>query len=135
MKSDTIVKAGAICGGAVVVLLVLSMLMLHEFGSPKLDSADLVLKTAVMGAGAANIVCAVVLDIRGYDTLGEATLLLAAVTGVVLLLAKREDEEKKQSETQKAPEAPKPAKPVEAKQSRENAPPWVDKNIMEGTGP
>jgi hypothetical protein len=129
MKSDTIVKAGAICGGVVVVLLVLGMLMLHEFGSPKLDSADLVLKTAVMGAGAANIVCAVVLDIRGYDTLGEATLLLAAVTGVVLLLAKREDDEKKQ------PEAPKPAKPVETKPSHENVPPWVDKRIMEGTGP
>ena len=135
MKSDTIVKAGAVCGGAVVVLLVLGMLMLHEFGSPKLDSADLVLKTAVIGAGAANIVCAVVLDIRGYDTLGEATLLLAAVTGVVVLLAKREEEEKKQPETQKAPEAPKPAKPVETKQSYENVPPWVDKRIMEETMP
>ena len=39
------------------------------------------------GAGAA--VTAVLLDYRGYDTLGEATVLFAAVMGAIVLLRKR----------------------------------------------
>jgi multisubunit Na+/H+ antiporter MnhB subunit len=35
-----------------------------------------------------NAVTAVVFDYRGFDTLGEATVLFAAVTGVALILRK-----------------------------------------------
>ena len=89
MKTDTILKAGAVSCVFVALLLAGGLWLSPVFGSPRLDSADLVLKTAIPAAGAANIVCAVVLDIRGYDTLGEATLLFAAVMGVVVLLAGR----------------------------------------------
>jgi len=33
-----------------------------------------------------------VFDYRGYDTLGEATILFTAVTAVVMLLRRRRDE-------------------------------------------
>ena len=39
--------------------------------------------------GAGNVVMAVLLDYRGYDTLGEATVLFAAVLGAVVLLRRR----------------------------------------------
>ncbi len=118
-----IIKAGAVAGVLVGALLMAGMWLLAGFGKPSLDSADLVLKTAVPAAGAANIVCAVVLDIRGYDTLGEATLLFAAVTGVVVLLSNRKEEKSEApkpvpEKTEPAP-APVPEKPPETK------PPWV----------
>ena len=39
--------------------------------------------------GSANTVTAVLLDFRGYDTLGEATVLFTALVGAVVLLRKR----------------------------------------------
>jgi multisubunit Na+/H+ antiporter MnhB subunit len=39
--------------------------------------------------GAANIVSAVLLDFRGYDTLGEATVLFCAVLGAVTIARRR----------------------------------------------
>ena len=36
--------------------------------------------------GAANIVSAVVLDFRAYDTLGEATVLFTSILGAVVIL-------------------------------------------------
>ena len=89
MKTETILKIGAVACVFLALLLAAGLWLSPVFGSPRLDSADLVLNTAIPAAGAANIVCAVVLDIRGYDTLGEATLLFAAVMGVVVLLAGR----------------------------------------------
>lgn len=43
--------------------------------------------------GANNIVTAVVFDYRGFDTLGEATVLFTAVLGVGLLFRKFSTEE------------------------------------------
>jgi multisubunit Na+/H+ antiporter MnhB subunit len=36
--------------------------------------------------GAANVVAAIILDFRGYDTLGEATVLFTAVVGVLTIM-------------------------------------------------
>ena len=36
--------------------------------------------------GSANLVTGVVFDFRGYDTLGEATVLVTAVLGVLTIL-------------------------------------------------
>jgi multisubunit Na+/H+ antiporter MnhB subunit len=40
-------------------------------------------------AAANNVVTAVLFDYRGFDTLGEATVLFTAVVGVAALLRKR----------------------------------------------
>ncbi|MFH0817904.1 MAG: hydrogen gas-evolving membrane-bound hydrogenase subunit E, partial [Candidatus Micrarchaeota archaeon] len=107
-------------------------LLLSSFGSTALDSAKLVLDTAVPAAGAANIVCAVVLDIRGYDTLGEATLLFAAVMGVVILLSEGRDEEKPREKERKMnitlPQKVEPAPLMKIPNQpilEDSKPPWV----------
>lgn len=54
------------------------------------DSASKVyLENGVKATGAANIVTAVYLDYRAYDTLGEATVLFTAVIGAVVILRKK----------------------------------------------
>ncbi|HID60889.1 MAG TPA: hypothetical protein EYP46_03415 [Hadesarchaea archaeon] len=44
-----------------------------------------ILENAPEQTGAANVVTSVVWGYRGYDTLGEATVLFTAVVGVVML--------------------------------------------------
>ncbi|MGD8627752.1 MAG: hypothetical protein PVH52_01590, partial [bacterium] len=39
--------------------------------------------------GAANIVTAVLLDYRAYDTLGEATVLFASIIGAIAIIRKK----------------------------------------------
>lgn len=44
-----------------------------------------ILENAPQQTGAANVVTSVVWGYRGYDTLGEVTVLFAAVVGVVMI--------------------------------------------------
>ncbi len=53
---------------------------------------DYIIENTQQETGANSAVTAVVFDYRGYDTLGEATILFTAVTGVVALFRKREKE-------------------------------------------
>ncbi len=79
--------------GAVVFLvffafLLLSVYDLHEFGAPPSEMDDYIIKNTQNETGANNAVTAVVFDYRGYDTLGEATILFTAVAGVMVLFRK-----------------------------------------------
>jgi multisubunit Na+/H+ antiporter MnhB subunit len=56
---------------------------------------------AVAQTGAVNSVTSIVLDFRGYDTLGEATILFTAVVGVVTVMRARG----RKSEGEQFPEA------------------------------
>ena len=44
-----------------------------------------ILREAPLTTGSANVVTSVVWDYRGYDTLGEATVLFTAVCGVAMV--------------------------------------------------
>jgi len=46
------------------------------------------LKSGLAKTGAGNLVAAIILDFRGYDTLGEATILFTAVMGVLAVIRK-----------------------------------------------
>lgn len=48
--------------------------------------ADVYARRTVAETTATNVVAAINFDWRAYDTIGEATILLSAVTGVALLL-------------------------------------------------
>ena len=48
--------------------------------------ADAYVNGAVEKTGSVNLVTGVVFDFRGYDTLGEATVLVTAVLGVLTIL-------------------------------------------------
>jgi multisubunit Na+/H+ antiporter MnhB subunit len=78
----------------VVAFLVLGVLLIHPFGYPPSDMDDYIIDNAQKETGNNNVVASVVFDYRGFDTLGEATILFTAVTGVLLLLraSKRKEE-------------------------------------------
>ncbi len=66
--------------------LVLAIQGLPDFGRPYMEMASYYLKDGLIRTGAPNLVSAVILDFRVYDTLGEATVLFTAVTGVAVVL-------------------------------------------------
>ena len=61
---------------------------LPAFGSTVMKVANEYIKTGLEMTGAANLVAAIILDFRGYDTLGEATVLFTAVMGVLAVMRK-----------------------------------------------
>jgi len=71
-----------------VAFLVLGVLppIMHDFGYPPSDMDDYIIENAQKETGSNNVVASVVFDYRALDTLGEATILFTAVTGVLLLL-------------------------------------------------
>jgi multisubunit Na+/H+ antiporter MnhB subunit len=71
------------------VLLVVLALAFREAPDPSAPLgpvAALYTERTVAEVGATNVVAAINFDWRGYDTLGEATILLTAATGVKLLM-------------------------------------------------
>lgn len=61
-----------------------------SFGQPLADSTDnYYLANAQAETGANNVVTSIVFDYRGFDTLGEATVLFVAVLGLVMLFRRR----------------------------------------------
>ena len=63
--------------------------LIPKFGHPIMLMAKNYIDLGLAKTGAANLVTSVILDFRGYDTLGEATVLFTAVIGVVAVLRKR----------------------------------------------
>jgi len=65
------------------------------FGYPRFtDMDDYFITHGQILSAANNIVTSIVFDFRGFDTLGEATVLFAAVMGIASVLRKlRRDEE------------------------------------------
>jgi multisubunit Na+/H+ antiporter MnhB subunit len=70
----------------VAMFLVFIALMTHPFGDPGSAEMDqYIIDNTQRETGADNGVTSVVFDYRGFDTLGEATILFTAVAGVILI--------------------------------------------------
>ncbi len=86
----------AYIGSIFMVILSLALILsitpgmgIHAFGSigPQFVPTDTYyIKYAIPQVGAYNVVCSIVFDYRGYDTLGEATVLFTALAGAAALL-------------------------------------------------
>lgn len=59
---------------------------LPAFGYPLMKVSQTYINEGLQQTGAANLVAAIILDYRGYDTLGEATVLFTAVVGALAVL-------------------------------------------------
>src|SRR3989338_8116052 len=59
---------------------------LPHFGEPMMTVAKKYLEEGISKTVAVNLVAAIILDYRGYDTLGEATVLFTSVIGVLAIL-------------------------------------------------
>lgn len=70
----------------VAVFLIFGAIVTHDFGEPTDPDMDQhIIDNCQEETGADNGVTAVVFDYRGFDTLGEATVLFTAVAGVILV--------------------------------------------------
>ncbi len=72
------------------VFLVSVVFFIHPFGKPgavKMD--DYFIENAQRQTGSNNVVSSIIFDYRGLDTLGEATVLFAAVLGISLISMKK----------------------------------------------
>jgi multisubunit Na+/H+ antiporter MnhB subunit len=73
----------------IAIFLFFSALLIHPFGefdedyNPEMD--QYIIDHTQIETGADNGVTSVVFDYRGFDTLGEATVLFTAVAGVIIL--------------------------------------------------
>jgi multicomponent Na+:H+ antiporter subunit B len=71
---------------ALLYYFVISTGHLDAFGESHLRMSEAYMNGAAEKTGSANLVTGVVFDFRGYDTLGEATVLVTAVLGVIAIL-------------------------------------------------
>jgi multisubunit Na+/H+ antiporter MnhB subunit len=53
------------------------------------EAASYYLESGLQDTGSANIVNSIVWDYRGYDTLGEETVLFTAALGIFLMIRKK----------------------------------------------
>ena len=69
-----------------------------RFGYPIMKIAKFYIDQGLIRTGAANLISAIILDFRAYDTLGEAAVLFAAVIGVLAVMRKTGRKEIKKPE-------------------------------------
>jgi multisubunit Na+/H+ antiporter MnhB subunit len=84
MENRTI--AGVLVFAIVAVFFLFSIFLIHPFGEPgQAQMDDSIINNTQKEAGTNNGVTSVVFDFRGFDTLGEATILFSAVAGVIMI--------------------------------------------------
>ena len=89
-KPDTQGYITAVTGILMIVILLyffaVSIQSLDSLGKSTLRMASHYIEGAAQKTGSANLVTGVVFDFRGYDTMGEAVVLVTAVLGVLTIL-------------------------------------------------
>lgn len=84
MNTRTIVAS--LVFAIVLVFFLFGIFMIHPFGKPgQVAMDDHIIAYTQNETGANNGVTSVVFDYRGFDTLGEGTILFAAVAGVLMI--------------------------------------------------
>ncbi len=74
---------------------------LPAFGHPLMRVSREYLETSLEKTGAANVVAGVILDFRGYDTLGEATVIFVSILGAFVLLRRRGRKRRAEADVEK----------------------------------
>ncbi|HWR63606.1 MAG TPA: hydrogen gas-evolving membrane-bound hydrogenase subunit E [Candidatus Thermoplasmatota archaeon] len=86
---DNRTVAGILVFSIVAVFFLFAIFLIHPFGEPgQVQMDDYIITHTQNETGTNNGVTAVVFDYRGFDTLGEATILFSAVAGVLLIFRK-----------------------------------------------
>jgi multicomponent Na+:H+ antiporter subunit B len=85
-KEYIAIIAGVLLLGILLYFFMISMESLDNLGNSSLRMAKYYIEGAAQKTGSANLVTGVVFDFRGYDTMGEAVVLVTAVLGVLTIL-------------------------------------------------
>lgn len=75
-----------------ILFIIISWRVLKElpsFGDPIMKVASEYIKLGLPKSGGANIIADIILDFRGLDTLGEATVLFTSVIGVLAVMRRK----------------------------------------------
>ncbi len=81
------------------VILSYGLLQMRPFGEPeKTEMDDHFLEDSQPHGQINNVVTAVLFDYRGLDTLGEATILFSAVSGILTVLRKFKESDTKEGD-------------------------------------
>ena len=84
---DTLAIALVVAGlGFVLTLTFFALEGLPPFGEPIMLMSKPYLESGLTRIGAVNYVTSIVIDFRGYDTLGEATIIFVAIVGAYTVL-------------------------------------------------
>ena len=94
----------SVAAAGLAALLAASVLDLPAFGHYQGAYGNQLLRETVAERHTTNVVTAIVFDYRGFDTLGEEFILLAAVVGVTLLLRTQKDSEEEEQVLREAPD-------------------------------
>jgi len=90
MRMEKSKTAGALIITILALFLLYSTVFIPKFGSfENKEVAVYYLQNGLRLTGSANIVNSIVWDFRGYDTMGEETVLFAAAMGVFLIIRRR----------------------------------------------
>lgn len=83
-----------------IAFMLFSVSKMPEFGEPDTlmhsELASFYVRNTIRDSGAANVIAGIILDYRGFDTLGESHVLFIAVCTVMLLLRSPNDGEAKE---------------------------------------
>ncbi|MBN2069888.1 MAG: DUF4040 domain-containing protein [Candidatus Krumholzibacteriota bacterium] len=86
------------------LFLLFSYFAVHDlpvFGHPVMKVSSRYLETGIRDTGATNIVTAVLLDFRAYDTIGEATVLFVSIVGAFVILRRQGRKGRSEEDTEK----------------------------------
>jgi len=102
---NPVVRRLVFLSGAIGVALLLAwgMTGLPPFGVYRGPYGDVINRSAIRERHTTEAVGAVVMDYRGFDTLGEEFILLTSVVGVALLLRTARDEEERETPSDEHP--------------------------------
>ena len=78
--------AAVIIAGMLLYFFIQSIQQLEPFGEHTVRMANAYTESGIHDTGSVNLVTGIVFDYRGYDTLGEATILFTAVIGILMIL-------------------------------------------------
>jgi multicomponent Na+:H+ antiporter subunit B len=87
--------------GLFLVFAFLAVQELPPFGQPLMRVSKEYLQTSLQKTGAANVVAAIILDFRGYDTLGEATVIFVSILGSFVILRRHGRKRRTEADTEK----------------------------------
>lgn len=80
---------GLIFFGIFIMFAAIVFKEMPEFGSPLFGVSQQYLDEGFKISNAANLVTAILLDFRAYDTLGEATVIFVSIIGAFVILRKK----------------------------------------------
>jgi len=85
-KSLVYIGSAVLIVAALYIYTAISAALPAPFGEGSMRMSDFYINGALEKTGSINLVTGVIFDLRAYDTLGEATVLVTAVLGVLTIL-------------------------------------------------